>query len=78
MALLDKDSPHDDHVYLRGNAATRGPLAPRRFLEILSPDHREEYHDGSGRLELAKAIASDDNPLTARVMVNRIWQGHFG
>jgi hypothetical protein len=51
---------------------------PRQFLEILSGPDRKPFTVGSGRLELAEAIASKDNPLTARVMVNRIWMHHFG
>ncbi|MGB7158868.1 MAG: PSD1 and planctomycete cytochrome C domain-containing protein, partial [Tepidisphaeraceae bacterium] len=66
-------------IFKRGNAANRGDAVPRQFLEILSPaDQREPFKNGSGRLELAKAIASKDNPLTARVMVNRVWLHHFG
>ena len=52
---------------------------PRRFLEVLSRQGTARASaDGSGRLELANAIASKTNPLTARVMVNRVWQHHFG
>ena len=51
---------------------------PRQFPAVLSPDDRKPFTDGSGRLELARAIASKDNPLTARVIVNRVWQYHFG
>ena len=51
---------------------------PHRFLEILSGPNRAEFKNGSGRLELAQAIAARTNPLTARVMVNRIWLHHFG
>src|SRR6185295_8543885 len=51
---------------------------PRQFLAILSPDKREPFKEGSGRLELAQRIASKDNPLTARVMANRVWGYHFG
>jgi hypothetical protein len=47
-------------------------------LEILSAEKRKPFEKGSGRLELAEAIASKDNPLTTRVIVNRIWAHHFG
>jgi hypothetical protein len=53
-------------------------MVPRRFLEMLSNGHPEPFKDGSGRLELAQAIANKANPLTARVIVNRIWMHHFG
>ncbi len=71
-----KDYP----VLIRGEAQNRGEVVPRRFLEVLSPDpkKRPAFKNGSGRLELAQAIASPGNPLTARVLVNRIWQEHFG
>ena len=51
---------------------------PRRFLAVLSGPDRQPFRDGSGRLELARAIASRDNPLTARALVNRVWMHHFG
>jgi hypothetical protein len=78
MALADKAKPANSPVLLRGNAASRGPVVPRQFLEILSPGPRVPFADGSGRLELARAIASPANPLTARVFVNRVWGWHFG
>lgn len=78
MALVDKPKPADSTVFLRGNPANRGPVAPRRFLEVLSDGKREPFTSGSGRLELARAIASPTNPLTARVLVNRVWGWHFG
>jgi cytochrome c553 len=65
-------------VLIRGEAANKGPTAPRRFLEILSGPKRPEWNNDSGRLELAQSIADPKNPLTARVIVNRIWQQHFG
>jgi len=68
----------DMKVYIRGNPQKLGDVAPRRFLRILSGNEPPAYAKGSGRLELADAIASKDNPLTARVMVNRVWQWHFG
>ncbi|HEX4644666.1 MAG TPA: DUF1549 and DUF1553 domain-containing protein, partial [Verrucomicrobiae bacterium] len=78
MALVDKSDPHNVHVFVRGNEGNPGPEAPREFLEILSGEERKPFQKGSGRLELAEAIASRDNPLTARVLVNRVWLHHFG
>jgi hypothetical protein len=78
MVLLDTMKPADSPVFLRGEAENRGPIAPRRFLEILSGPNRPIYRDGSGRLQLAEALISPSNPLTARVIVNRIWLHHFG
>ncbi|MBL9213031.1 MAG: PSD1 domain-containing protein, partial [Opitutaceae bacterium] len=77
MALVDKSSPANSRVFLRGNPANRGPEVPRQFLEILAGEKRVPFTDGSGRLELAQAIADPANPLTARVFVNRIWGWHF-
>jgi hypothetical protein len=76
--VIAEATPADMKVFIRGNPANQGEIAPRRFLRILCDDQPEAFRDGSGRLELADAIASADNPLTARVMVNRIWQHHFG
>ena len=79
VAHAMKDAtPADMRVFVRGNPAQQGDLAPRRFLRVLAGDSPPPFRKGSGRLELAEAIASRDNPLTARVMVNRIWQNHFG
>jgi hypothetical protein len=78
MVLNDAPSAVQPHVFLRGNPGNRGPEVPRQFLEVLAGEKRQPFHQGSGRLELAEAIASRDNPLTARVMVNRIWLHHFG
>jgi hypothetical protein len=78
MALVDRPDPHDTHIFIRGNSDNQGAEAPREFLEVLSGPDRKPFHNGSGRLELAEAIASRDNPLTARVFVNRVWGHHFG
>ena len=78
--LLDAPSLRDYTVLLRGEPQNKGPAVTRHFLGILSPDpkHPAPFRDGSGRLELALAIASPSNPMTARVLVNRVWQQHFG
>ncbi len=68
----------DMKVFVRGNPANQREVAPRRFLTVLAGEDQPLFTHGSGRSELAEAIASDDNPLTARVIVNRIWQHHFG
>src|SRR6185295_6782289 len=78
-AMALEDGPiQEPHVLVRGNPNNQGEKVPRQFLAVLSPDAREPFKEGSGRLELARLIASKDNPLTARVMANRIWSYHFG
>ncbi len=78
MVVVDRPNPHDSPVFIRGQAETRGDMVPRHFLEILSTGKPQPFKQGSGRLELAQCIASKNNPLTARVIVNRIWMHHFG
>jgi hypothetical protein len=79
MVVVDKPSPQNSRLLIRGQAGTPGEVVPRGFLSILSPDGKSEpFSSGSGRLELAKAIASKYNPLTGRVIVNRVWLHHFG
>ncbi|MCI0540501.1 MAG: PSD1 and planctomycete cytochrome C domain-containing protein [Verrucomicrobiales bacterium] len=78
MALQDNPRPTNPHVFIRGNPNNRGPEVPRQFLEVLAGEHRKPFSKGSGRLELAEAIANRDNPLTARVIVNRVWLQYFG
>jgi len=75
--LNDSPNKFQPYVFLRGNQNNHGPSVPRQAPAIVAPN-RKPFTDGSGRLELAKTIASPDNPLTARVMVNRVWAGHFG
>jgi cytochrome c553 len=78
MVVEDSEHPHDSPVFIRGQSASPGDMVPRHFLEILSGGHPTAFKHGSGRLELAEDIASKNNPLTARVMVNRVWLHHFG
>jgi len=78
MVMVDTDKPNEPVIFERGNPGRRGPHVPRRFLRILSSPGEEKFQKGSGRLELAQSIASADNPLTARVIANRIWMHHFG
>ena len=69
---------HDAKIQVRGDYRRLGAVVPRRVIEVVAGEHPPKIQGGSGRLELARWIASRDNPLTARVMVNRVWQGHFG
>ena len=78
MVMNDAAQPVNPHVFLRGNPGRPGQQVPRRFLKVLSGSERPAFQKGSGRLELAQAIASKSNPLTARVFVNRAWMWHFG
>ncbi len=64
-------------VFVRGNPAKLGEPAPKRFLQVLSPSGSADPKEFT-RLDLANAIGSKDNPLTARVIVNRVWAQHFG
>jgi hypothetical protein len=78
MVLQDAPTPVQPYIFLRGNPNNRGETVPRQFLGVLAGEKRRPFTDGSGRLELARAIACRDNPLTARVLVNRVWLHHFG
>ncbi len=77
-AIKDVEHPENMRVLIRGEETNQGEEAPRRFPQILCSGEPKPFTKGSGRLELAEAIASPDNPLTARVMVNRVWELHFG
>ena len=79
-ALVDAPQPVEQVIFLRGNAAAAGPPVTRHFPSCLSKSREapENFSHGSGRKELAERIASRDNPLTARVWVNRVWSHLFG
>lgn len=73
-----ENKPRDLNIFIRGDAGRLGEPVQRGFLQVLSPEQNEPFTNGSGRLELARAITSRGNPLTARVIVNRVWMHHFG
>ena len=76
MIVVDRQPPSTGHVLIRGNINRPGKEVQRRFLPLLTDDP-QPFQQGAGRLELAQAIVAADNPLTARVIVNRIWMHHF-
>ncbi len=78
MALADNATPDEPVIFKRGNPGNRGDKVPRQFLGLLAGPDRRPFTQGSGRRELAEAITRSDNPLTARVLVNRIWLRHLG
>lgn len=78
MVVVDKPEPVQPRVFLRGNPTQLGRPVPRQFLAIAAASERRPFAAGSGRLELARAITDPNNPLTARVIVNRVWMFHFG
>jgi len=79
LILEDRPGPQQNpRVLIRGNPLKKGAEVPRQYLRVLQRDQRKPFQDGSGRLELARAIVDPSNPLTARVIVNRVWMHHFG
>ncbi len=91
-AAMDSDGSYADYtpltikpgaardlpVFARGNSASPGEIVPRHFLTVLSRNPNDTFKRGSGRLELAEKILTDAAPLSARVIVNRVWGWHFG
>jgi hypothetical protein len=76
--LEDAEQPVEPVIFLRGQPDNRGPQVSRHFLSCLVEGEPAPFARGSGRLELARAIASPDNPLTARVWANRVWTHLIG
>jgi cytochrome c553 len=75
---ISEGNPHDVAVQKQGDPGLKGDVIRRGFLQLLGGGQLPEGHPQSGRRELAEWIADPENPLTARVMVNRIWHYHFG
>ncbi|MBL9117368.1 MAG: PSD1 domain-containing protein [Verrucomicrobiaceae bacterium] len=73
IMVKEKPKPITPRIFLRGEADTRGDSVPRRFLKLLDPEQKAFPEENSGRLVLANKIVDRSNPLTARVMVNRVW-----
>ena len=78
MVLHDAPRPYDPRVFERGHPGRPGEPVPRQMVRIANPARKPFASAGSGRLDLAREIVSKDNPLTARVFVNRVWLHHFG
>ncbi|MBX3412217.1 MAG: PSD1 domain-containing protein [Pirellulales bacterium] len=78
LAMVD-GTGEDERVFVRGNYRVLGEPAPRRFMQVFGGVQERSSAVGSGRLELARRVVDPaQNPLLARVMVNRLWQHHFG
>jgi hypothetical protein len=78
LHIVEDGTPQDLNVFIRGNVERKGKIAPRRFVRVLSDENTVAFTNGSGRVELAAAIASPNNPLASRVIVNRVWGMFFG
>jgi hypothetical protein len=78
MHIVRDGQPSDLNIFIRGSVENKGPVVPRHFLRVLCQGQPQPFASGSGRRELAEAITSPENPLTARVIVNRLWGFYFG
>ena len=77
LVLTENEQPVEPHVFIRGNPFQRGEAVPRRFIDVLSDDDGL-LKERSGRKEMAERIIDPGNPLTSRVIVNRLWAHYFG
>jgi hypothetical protein len=79
MVMADNKTPFEPRIFARGNTGRPEAKVPRRFVRVLEMvDGGKAFAQGSGRLELAQAVVHPNNPLTTRVLVNRVWSWHFG
>jgi hypothetical protein len=74
---VTEGNPADARIHQKGDPRRVGPIVPRGFPQVLGGQRLDPGETGSGRLQLARWLADPSNPLTARVMVNRLWQYHF-
>jgi len=78
MVVTDLPDPPAPHIFVRGSPSRPGDRVSRALPRVLTGGVVQPFRQGSGRLELAQGIASPTNPLTARVLMNRVWMHHFG
>ncbi|MCR9197474.1 MAG: PSD1 and planctomycete cytochrome C domain-containing protein [Planctomycetaceae bacterium] len=78
LHVIRDKSPRDLEVMIRGDVNNTGDVVPRGFVQVVFPGDRRHFDTGSGRQELAACLTEPGNPLTARVIVNRVWQQFFG
>jgi acetyl esterase/lipase len=78
MGVRDRGAARDSELFVRGEIEKPGATVPRGFVSVLCATSTPAPLSGSGRIELARWIASPENPLTARVYVNRVWLNLFG
>jgi mono/diheme cytochrome c family protein len=78
MVLRDREKPEEPRVLIRGNVNRPGKQVARQFPVVLTLGDRKPFTHQSGRLDLARQIVDPSNPLTRRVIVNRLWMEHFG
>lgn len=78
MHIVRDGTPTNLNVFVRGDVNNKGPVTVRHFPAVLCDGPSKAFHIGSGRKELAEAVTNPSNPLTARVIVNRVWAAYFG
>jgi len=78
MVLKEELNPEETFVFIRGNPLARGEKVEPKFLSVMPDEMSGNFENGKRRLGLAQAVISERNPLTRRVLVNWVWQYHFG
>jgi hypothetical protein len=79
MAVEDLSRPREPRIFAKGDPRKPGDTVSRKFIDVLEQGGKgRPFSRGSGRLELAYKVGNANNPLTARVAINRVWMNHFG